>query len=266
MKSKFLALILQIAFLSLLSGGKVLAEEKAASNADANNPLSNMTAFNIQDYYITELTDSDETANQAWLRYATPLAIGETKWIVRASLPINSFPTSPDGDTETGVGDLNVFAAYLMDIGRPGVSFGIGPLLTAPTAAEDELGSGKWEAGIANVLFNASSKVFQYGYLLTWQASFAGDDDREDVNVAALQPFLYYQLGGGTYLRSSAVWVYDLENDTYNVPLGIGIGKVFKRGKAVYNIFVEPQFSVAYEGAGQPETQVFMGFNLQFPN
>lgn len=266
MKTRSLVLIIQIAFLSLLSGGKVLAEEKASAQVDANNPLSSSTAFNIQDYYLSELTDSDETANQAWLRYAKPLSIGDTQWIMRASLPINSFPTSPDGDTETGVGDLNLFAAYLIDIDKPGLSFGIGPLLTAPTAAEDDLGTGKWSAGIANVLFDASSDVFQYGYLLTWQASFAGDGDREDVNVAAFQPFLFYQLGGGTYLRSSAIWVYDLENDTYNLPLGIGIGKVIKSGETVYNFFIEPQFSLAYDGAGQAETQVFMGFNIQFPN
>jgi len=39
------------------------------------------------------------------------------------SLPINSFPTPfPDGDDkETGIGDFNIFAAYLMDT-DPGVT------------------------------------------------------------------------------------------------------------------------------------------------
>jgi hypothetical protein len=115
---------------------------------------------------------------------------------VRASLPVNTYPTPPDGDKETGLGDFNVFAAYLIDTGNPSVSFGIGPQLTSPTAIKDELGSEKWSAGIANVLFKANSPKIRYGYLLTRQASFAGDDDREDVNVVALQSFAFYQLGG----------------------------------------------------------------------
>ncbi|MEE2733593.1 MAG: hypothetical protein VYA55_22415 [Pseudomonadota bacterium] len=256
--------LLSIAAASLVSNAN--AQNQADAAAQANNPLANMTAFNIQDYYMGELTESDESANQAWLRFAKPFSAGKTNWIMRASLPINTFPSSIDGDKETGIGDLNVFAAYLIDTGNPAISFGIGPQITAPTAGKEELGSEKWSAGFANVLFNASSTRFQYGYLLTWQESFAGDDDREDVNMAAFQPFGMYQLGGGTYLRSAPIWVYNLENDNYSMPLGLGIGQVFKKGKTVYNLFVEPQFSVADDGPGQPEWQIFVGFNMQFLN
>jgi hypothetical protein len=249
---------------AFLPAGMAFAADDSGAAAQANNPLANMTAFNIQNYYIGDLSESDETANQAWLRFATPVSVSDTNWIVRASLPINTFPTPPDGDKETGSGDFNIFGAYLIDTGDPAVSFGIGPQLTAPTASKDELGSEKWSGGFANVLFNASSKKFQYGYLLTWQASFAGDSDRDDVNTGALQPFAFYQLGGGTYLRAAPIWVYNFENDDYSVPLGIGVGQVIKKGKTVYNIFAEPQFSVADEGPGQPEWQLFVGFNMQF--
>ena len=264
MKGKITALIFTPLLLVLLLTDGAFAEEQAGSAAQANNPLANMTAFNLQNYYIGELTESDESANQFWLRFAKPISVADTDWIVRASLPINSYPTPPDDDKETGIGDFNVFAAYLIDTGNPALSFGIGPQLTAPTASKDELGSEKWSAGLANVLFNASSAKFQYGYLLTWQASFAGDSDRSDVNVAAFQPFAFYQLGHGTYLRAAPIWMYNLENDDYSVPLGVGIGQVIKRGKVVYNVFVEPQFSVADDGPNQPEWQIFMGFNMQF--
>lgn len=240
------------------------AEDAASTAAQANNPLANMTAFNVQQYFIGKLTESDDSANQFWLRYAKPFSIDKSNWLLRASLPVYSYPVGAGGGTETGLSDLNVFAAYLMDVGNPAISFGFGPQLTAPTATKDELGSGKWSAGFANVLFNAESKRFQYGYLLTWQASFAGDSDRQDVNVAALQPFAMYQLGGGTYLRSAPIWVYNLKNDDYSVPLGIGIGQVIKQGKTVYNVFVEPQVSVADRGPGQPEWQIYFGLNMQF--
>ena len=167
--------------------GIASAEDGAAVNdaAQANNPLLRAKAFNMHDYYVGNLTDIDEDANQFWLRYAAPFSIGDSKWLMRASLlAINTVPAAPELDHETGLGDFNVFAAYQMNVGVPGISFGVGPLLNIPTASEDATGSGKWSAGIANVLFSARSPKFQYGYLLTWQASFAGDDDRDDVNAA----------------------------------------------------------------------------------
>lgn len=234
--------------------------------AQANNPLASMTAFNLQDYYIGEETQSEHWANQFWLRYAKPFSVGESKWLLRASLPVNTFPVTPAGDKKTGFGDLNLFAAYLIDTGSPGVSFGVGPQLTAPTASRDELGSEKWSAGLVNVLFNATSSKFQYGYLASWQHSFAGEDSRGDVNVLAFQPFLFYQLGGGTYLRAAPIWVYNLETDNYSAPVGVGVGQVIKHGSTVYNAFIEPQFSVADKGPGQPKWQIFFGLNMQFPN
>ena len=250
----------------MLAGKSVTwaAEGDAAAAAQANNPLANMTAFNLHNYYIGELTGSDSDANQFFMRYARPFSMGKTKWLMRATLPINSFPTLPDGSRETGIGDLNVFAAYLFETKNPAISFGLGPLLTAPTATNDALGSEKWSAGLANVLFNASSLKIQWGYLLTWQDSFAGEDTRPDVNIAVFQPFAMYQLGGGNYLRSAPIWVYNINNDNYSVPLGLGIGRVFRKDNTVYNIFIEPQVSIADRGPGQPEWQIFFGLNMQF--
>jgi hypothetical protein len=183
---------------------------------------------------------------------------------MRASLPINTFPVLPGLDHETGLGDLNVFAAYLIDTGNPALSVGIGPQITAPTASKDALGSEQWSAGFVHTLFNASSPRIQYGYLLSWQASFSGSDDRDEVNLGAFQPFVFYQLGGGTYLRSTAVMAYDFEHSTYSVPIGLGIGQVVPREKVVFNVFIEPQVSVADDGAGWPKWQVFVGLNTQF--
>ena len=238
------------------------AEQELSAEAQANNPLANMTALNLQNYYIGELTDIDENANQFVVRYAQPFAIGESLWLMRASLPLNTFPAG--GGHDTGLGDLNIFAAHLFDTGNPAVSFGIGPQVTFPTATESSLGSEKWSAGIANVMFDGRNKKFQYGYLLTWQHSFAGDDGRADVNVGAFQPFAFYQLGDGYYLRGAPIMTYNFENDNYSVPLGIGIGKVIKKDNTVFNFFVEPQYSVADRGAGLPEWQIYFALNMQF--
>lgn len=262
----FLARVVLV-FSASLSFGAVsaLAQEKAAdANAQANNPLANLRAFNIQNFYIGEFTESDENGFQTILRYAQPLTFDDSTWLFRGSVPIKNFPTQPDGEKQFGLGDADAFAAYLFDTGDPAVSFGLGPQVTLPTATDEDLGSEQFAAGFSNVFFDGSSKEFQYGYLLTWQHKIAGEGGRDTFNVGALQPFGFYQLGEGWYLRSAPIWVYNFNNNDYSVPIGVGAGKVVKQGATVYNFFVEPQYSVADDGPGFPEWQIFFSLNIQF--
>jgi hypothetical protein len=234
----------------------------ASATADANNPLAKTQAFNLHDYYVPTMSQApDQTADTFWLRYAQPFG----KWLVRASLPLSRVPAADGASSSgsSGLGDINAFAAYLFDT-KPGVSFGVGPQITAPTATADETGTGKWQGGLAAIYFNATSKAVQWGGLVTWQADFAGDANRSGTNVLAVQPFYFVQLGKGLYVRSTAVMAFNLEDGSYNVPVGLGIGQVIPTKGVVFNVFVEPQFTVLSHGARQPELQIFVGFNTQF--
>ena len=105
------------------------ADDHAAAAAAANNPLANMTSFQLQNYYVPELYGlPDETSNTAWLRFFKPFG----KVLVRASLPLSTVPTGTTEST-SGLGDLNVFAAYLMTDPSSPKQYGIGPLVVAPT-------------------------------------------------------------------------------------------------------------------------------------
>lgn len=231
-------------------------DEHAAAAAAANNPLANMTSFQLQNYYASDLYGlPGESSNTAWLRFVKPFG----KVLVRASLPLSTVPTSTD-ESISGMGDLSVFAAYLMTDPSAPKQYGVGPLIGAPTATDDALGADAWQAGAAGVYFNLASPVVQWGGLVTWQTSVSGDDD---VNLAIAQPLLFFQLGKGTYLRSSGAWTFDLENDGYYIPFGVGIGKVVKSGRSVFNLFFEPQFTILNGGQGYPAFQIFAGVNLQ---
>lgn len=95
---------------------------------------------------------------------------------------------------------------------------------------------------------------------MTWQTDVNGDDA---VNTAIAQPPLFFQKLKGAYLRSSGAWVFGLENDSYYVPVGFGIGKVVKSGRSVFNIFFESQFTILHDGQGYPAFQILAGPNLQ---
>jgi len=79
-----------------------------------------------------------------------------------------------------------------------------------------------------------------------------------------LQPFLFLQFGKGVYGGMAPLWAFDLESGHYNVPLGCRLGKVVKAGNTVFNLFIEPQFTMMHWGSGRPELQVMTALNMQF--
>ncbi len=72
----YTALMVVTLFLSFTA--PVIAQEQGDNSsssdaAQANNPLANFTAFNLHNYYISQLSGpTDTTANNFVLRYAKP--------------------------------------------------------------------------------------------------------------------------------------------------------------------------------------------------
>ena len=230
---------------------------------EANNPLTPKLGVNFQDQYVRKAYDVDDWTNAFLFRSTIPHRIGGAPQIARVTAPVVTAPSFDGDGRTTAFGDVNVFDLFLSKHGP--IEIGLGPQLTAPTASKDEGGTGKWQAGIALAVVAPQSWGLAGG-LVTWQHSFAGDDDRATQNNAALQPFFIVNLPQGWYLRSTATWTFDLARDHYAIPLGLGVGKVWVLGDGTsVNLFAEPQWTVAHDGAGQPKFQVFAGVNLQLP-
>ncbi|GJM64557.1 hypothetical protein PEDI_51090 [Persicobacter diffluens] len=242
-----------------------IEDDKAKAATQANNPLADMTALNIHNYYVSKLSDAPAASylNTTWIRFAKPLADG--KLLLRVSAPLSSIG-SPDTvglvNTISGLGDVNAFISYNF-ISNAKTTMGIGPLVAAPTATQSEIGVGQWQTGLAFVTFFAQSPQIQFGSLITWQTSVGGKENDKRAQIAAFQPFYIWQLGKGTYLRGAPIWVFDIENDAYHLPIGLGIGKVIKVEHTVFNLFIEPQYSMLTAGS-QPQFQLFSGINIQF--
>ena len=101
-----------------------LAAQESGAAAAANNPLANIRALNLQNYYAPRFYDApDATGNAFFLRGAAP--VGPV--LVRASLPV--IQRSGAG---TGLGDLNLLG-FVMPVARSNLNVGVGPQLTLPT-------------------------------------------------------------------------------------------------------------------------------------
>ncbi|MDN3922169.1 hypothetical protein [Roseateles violae] len=260
------ALYLRVASTVAIAVATACAARAQVSNDEmnaSNNPLSPSIAFNLQNSYTARIYGlSDADSNAFLLRGALPHKLFGMPQLLRLTLPVVTTPDLPPAGRHTGLGDLNIFDIVLFK--ESGFEWGIGPQLTIPTASRDEQGTGKWQAGLATMAI-VPQRWGLLGGLLTWQHSFAGDDDRPTQNNMQLQPLIIYNLPQGWYLRSTAVWTFDFAHSTHVIPVGAGLGKVFKSGRTTINAFVEPQWSVSHEGDGLPKFQVFFGLNLQFP-
>jgi len=233
----------------------------AADLAKSNNPLADVTALSFENYYDPTLYGvPNSNANTFDLRGV--LVAG--RQIIRATLPIQTTPVG-GGEYKSGVGDVALFDAITISKQGAKNQWAVGPLLVTPTAADDALGSGKWQGGAALIGIFPIGGGSMLGFLATWQHSFAGDDARNTTNVSTLQPFGTYSIGGGYYVSSKGIMVFDFENDRYLIPLGVGFGKAFRAGNHMVNAFIEPEFTVYHKGAGQPVIQLYMGIKWQWP-
>ena len=82
----------------------------------------------------------------------------------------------------------------------------------------------------------------------------------KDVNALTAQYFINYNMKGGWYLSSAPVMTANWEadsDDTWTVPLGGGVGRVFKIGKQPVNVKL-----AAYYNVVSPDDAT--DWNLQF--
>ncbi len=238
-------------------------DEATAMAKKLQNPVANLISLPIQWNASTGVGPSKSDLNVINIQPVIPFHVTE-EWnlITRTILPIVSTPVP---DWEAGLGDtvLTLFASPA----KPGkLIWGAGPVFQLPTATDDALGQGKWCAGPSVVgLYMHGPWVI--GGLINNVWSFAGDDNRPNVNQMTFQPFINYNFHEGWYLSFSPIitgnWEAD-SGDQWTVPLGIGIGKVFKIGDQVMNAQIAPYFNVVTPDFG-PEWTIRFQLTFVFP-
>ena len=203
----------------------------------ASDPTASLMSVSVQDIYAGSYHQlDDESGNTVLLRSSLPFTTGSLAHIARVTLPIVT--DSPSG--ESGLSDLVLFD--LIKFEKPWGRWGIGPVLLAPTATDDAIGMGKWAIGPA-VGFVARNNKLMCGLFNQNLFSFAGDDDRDDVNIGILQPIVNYSLPNKWSVGTSEMNItYDWDRDAWTaLPLGVKLARLMKFGK------LPVQFAGGYE-------------------
>lgn len=151
-------------------------------------------------------------------------------------------------DRTNGLGDT----ALLTMVGPArddGLIWGVGASQIFPTAAEDVLGQGKWQAGPAVLVAKLAPRPggWNMGTLVQHWWSYAGDSDRASTSHSDIQYFFNYRLTGTSLVGMSPNirmdWKAD-SDDKLTLPIGLGYSNVYMLGKLPVRVAIEAQYSV----------------------
>ena len=244
-------LVAALAGAGLSPSRSVAQEADAAALAQAaQNPLASAISLPIQWNSNFSMGVEGRTQNVILLQPVLPFSLSsKLTLITRHILPIINQPAiSGDGpafgpiplppgrppeefDRTTGLGDYSG-TFWLSPAGSGNLTWGLGATLLIPTATKPAFGADKWGAGPSGVVvWMPGSWVTALIISNTW--SFAGNEDRADVNQLYAQLVANLNLGGGWYVVSAPVITanWNVESgDRWTIPLGGGVGRIFKIG------------------------------------
>jgi hypothetical protein len=234
------------------------------------NPISSLISLPFK--FTFDYGAPNGEASFLNIQPVVPITVGDWNLVNRAIIPLidspgevagtPGMPNPISGNGATGLGDIN-YSLFLSPVKYETAIWGIGPSISIPTATDKELGSEKWSLGPTGVVL-FQPKWGTIGGLVRQLWSVAGDDDRDDVNQTLFEPFLNYNLPKGWYLISDIIitanWEADSDN-TWTVPLGGGVGKLFKIGNQAINARTEAYYNVE-KPDNAPDWQ--WGFTVQF--
>jgi hypothetical protein len=227
----------------------------------AQNPVASLISLPFQNNTNFNFGPEEKTQNILNIQPVWPFSLTKD-WnlITRTIVPVISQPELfPGDDRENGLGDTT-FTAFLSPAEPGKWIWGAGPVFLLPTATDDKLGNEKWGAGPSAVALTIRGP-WLYGTLVNHIWSFAGDDDRADVDQTLIQPFVNYNLPEGWYLVSSPIITANWEADTvdtWTVPLGGGVGKIFRIGRQPMNAQIQGFYNVE-----KPDFGAYWSLRLQ---
>jgi len=262
----------------------------------ANNPLSDVWLLLTQNDttvfdgdLLDDRNEDPKVLNSLKIQPVMPVPVLDGEWnlIFRPVLQVISSPLDSNVGNLAGVSQGQIIAdeglsqiaqdpfgrtnglgdSVLLTLLGPnrddGFVWGAGVTQIFPTATEDVLGQGKWQAGpaaLAVLLGNQSGglgiKNWNIGALAQHWWSYAGDSDREHTNQTNIQYFINWRLNDtqliGMTPNIQINWNAD-SGDRLSFPIGLGTIGMFRIGRLPIRWGVEVQYYVISPDSVGPE-------------
>ena len=249
----FKSVIVSLLLLSInvcFAGGNDLDNNGVVDDGElaraTQNPVASMISLPFQNNTNFKFGPEEKTQNILNIQPVIPVSLNDD-WnlITRTIMPVMSQPETYPGSSRTnGIGDTT-FTAFFSPKDSGKLIWGLGPVVLLPTATDDDLGNDKWGLG-PSAVFLTMQGPWVVGSLFSqvWDVGGSGD---QDVDLFTWQPFVNYNLDNGVYLTSAPIITANCEaesGDKWTVPLGGGIGKIFRIGEQPVNLQAAAYYNV----------------------
>jgi hypothetical protein len=217
-------------------GGAGADDEKAKAAALANatlNPLASLISLPLQNNFDWGGGPNDDGFQyKLTVQPVIPISLNADWNVISRTIVPYVYQENVIGtSSQSGLADTT--QSFFFSPLKPtagGWIWGAGPALQFPTATDDLLGEEKWGAGPTGVALRQQGP-WTYGMLFNHIWSFAGEDNRADVNRTFLQPFVAYTTKTLTSFGLNAESSYDWKGEQWTVPLNLTVQQLLKVGK-----------------------------------
>jgi hypothetical protein len=222
------------------SGGGAASDDQTSQEAELakklQNPVASLISVPIQNNWDFGLGPANAMKYTANIQPVVPVSISaDWNLIIRTILPVIyqealvNKPGAPAsvGQSHSGLGDTTQSFFFSPKNPVGGWILGAGPVGFYPTATSDYLGAGQWGAGPTIVALQ-QEHGFTYGILANQIWSFAGQQNRQEVNSSYLQPFVAYTTKTYTTFTVNTETTYNWQAEQATVPMNFMVQQLLK--------------------------------------
>lgn len=241
-----------IALAGLLAMTTAMADEtkpKPNLSKQSQNPISSLISVPFENNSDFNVGPGDDYGNVLNIKPVVPVSFFGTDWnlVNRAIFPIVYQDWSVDGDDGEWGTSNTTYQGFFTKKEAGKIIWGVGPQIGIPTSSDRRFGPDKWSAGpTAVVLTMPGSWVIGGLVSQSWDLG-GGREGDSDISLFTFQYFINYNMKGGWYLSTTPIISANWEahsDDRWTVPIGGGVGRVFKVGNQPINAKIQGFYNV----------------------